>query len=264
MNNNSIGILDSGVGGLTVWKEIIAQLPHESTIYIGDSVNCPYGNKSAEEIYQLANRLVQFLIDKHCKLIVIACNTITVTCLDKLRQNFPQTPIIGTVPVIKTAAARSKNKKIGILSTTTTAKSEYQKTLIKQFAADCEVVNIGTDELVPIIEQQVTCDKKQVDTVLKRVLEPFKRSGVDVLALGCTHFPFFKEEFQTILGSNVLILDSGAAIARQVTRVLTANSLATVNKAPEYQFFTTGERLVLTTCLRQLGHKVRDYQVSSV
>lgn len=243
MHNNPIGILDSGVGGLTVWKEIQAHLPHESTVYIGDSAKCPYGSKKPDQIYELASKLVTFLVQKKVKLIVVACNTITVTCLDRLRRDFPEIPIAGTVPVIKTAAQRSKNKKIGILSTTTTAKSEYQKQLIKQFAGDCEVVNIGTDELVPLVEQQVTSDKKQVDRVLRRVLEPFQKAEIDVFALGCTHFPFVKSSIQEILGSEVLILDSGAAIARQVERVLIANEALTKKKTPEYRFFTTGERI---------------------
>src|SRR6266571_7897214 len=103
MSNNPIGILDSGVGGLTIWQEIVRQLPQESTVYLGDSLNAPYGTKSTDEIYQLSKRMVDFLLTKEVKVIIIACNTITVSCLDRLRTDYPGIPLIGTVPVIKTA-----------------------------------------------------------------------------------------------------------------------------------------------------------------
>lgn len=233
MDNRPIGLLDSGVGGLTIWQEIVKKLPNESTIYIADSKNCPYGIKTAEEIYNLAKRLVAFLATQNVKLIVIACNTITVSCLDKLREEFKDVPIIGTVPVIKTAAEKTKKGKIGILSTVQTSKSRYQKDLIKKFAKDLEVLNIGTDKLVPLIEKG-----KNVDSILPQILKPFEK--IDVLALGCTHFPLIKDKIQKILGSKVLILDSGAAIARQVRRVLKHNKILTGNKKFKRYFYTTG------------------------
>src|SRR5262245_22974677 len=126
MNNHPIGVLDSGLGGLTVLSSIVKELPNEQFIYIGDSKNTPYGKKTEEEIYHLSKRLIEFLLQKKVKLIVVACNTITVSCLERLRTDYPDMPIVGTVPVIKTAAAVSKNKCIGILSTTRTAQSDYQ------------------------------------------------------------------------------------------------------------------------------------------
>lgn len=211
--NQPLGILDSGVGGLTIWQEIVTQLPHESTLYIADSKNCPYGTKPSEQIYKLSKSLIDFLVKKRCKLIVIACNTITVTCLDRLRGDFPTIPLIGTVPVIKTAAEQTKNKKIGILSTVRTTESHYQKDLIEKFAEECEVSTVGTDTLVPLIEKGSS--EEEIATVIERVLAPFKKINIDVLALGCSHFPVVKKLFQEILGKNVQILDSGGAIARQ-------------------------------------------------
>src|SRR5581483_3028427 len=125
MDTRPIGVLDSGVGGLTVWKEIRSHLPHESTVYIGDSLNAPYGKRTPEDIRLLTAKLIQFLLQKNVKLIVIACNTITVNGIDIIRQQFPQIPIVGTVPVIKLAAAKTKNKKIGVLVTKATKKSSY-------------------------------------------------------------------------------------------------------------------------------------------
>lgn len=239
MNNNPIGILDSGVGGLTVLKAVAEELPHESIIYIGDSQNTPYGAKSAEEIYVLAKRLIAFLLVKQVKLIVIACNTITVSCLDRLRNDYPDLPIVGTVPVIKTAAAISKNKRIGILSTTRTAQSDYQKHLLEEFANGCEEFNHGTDELVPLIEQG-KMESEEMEATLRHVLVPFQKEHVDTLALGCTHFPFLREHMQKILGKDVQLLDSGGAIARQVKRVLEHNNALSDEKERQINIFTTG------------------------
>jgi len=239
MNNHPIGILDSGVGGLTVLGEIVRELPDESFLYIGDSKNTPYGPKSPEEIYLLAKRLVEFLLAKHVKLIVVACNVITVSCLDQLRNDYTEVPIIGTVPVIKTAAQISKAKHIGILSTTGTAKSDYQKHLIEEFSNGCIVFNYGTDKLVPLIEQGKV-ESAEMATVLQEVLKPFSKEYIDVLALGCTHFPFLKKQMEQILGPDVKLLDSGGAIARQVRRVLEHNNALTTGKGENVMIYTTG------------------------
>jgi glutamate racemase len=241
MQNRPIGILDSGLGGLTIWNEIVAQLPNESTVYIADSQNCPYGNKNQDQIYGLSKRLVEFLLGKSVKLIVVACNSITVTCLDKLRADFPQVPITGIVPVIKTAAFKTKNKKIGVLSTTRTTQSKYQKELIEKFASGCTVFTHGTDELVPLIEKG-DLTGEEIDKILRSVLEKFQKEQIDTLALGCSHFPFLEKEIKKILGKDVLLMDSAGAIARQVKRVLEHNqSRAVKNDKPEYEFFTTGQ-----------------------
>jgi glutamate racemase len=239
MKNNPIGVVDSGVGGLSIWKEVISQLPNESTIYLADSANCPYGSRQCEEIYVLAQRMVKFLIDKNVKLIVIACNTMTVCCIDRLRRDFPHLPIVGVVPVIKTAALTSKNKHIGILSTVSTANSMYQKELIEKFSNGCTVINKGTDKLVPLVENGII-DGNEVGKVLTEELEDFKTEGVDVIALGCTHFPFLKEKINKILGSHIAILDSGGAVARQVHRVLEKEGLISVNNTVSHEFHTTG------------------------
>ncbi|MDO8686886.1 MAG: glutamate racemase [Candidatus Berkelbacteria bacterium] len=259
MNNQPIGVLDSGIGGLSILKEIIKKFPHESTIYLADSLNCPYGNRSEKEIYNLSRRLVEFLVDQKVKIIIIACNTITVTCLDRLRKDFPNLPIIGTVPVIKTAVSVTKNKKIGILSTIATSKSDYQKNLINKFAGDCEVLNLGTDKLVPLVEKG-DLESGELKDVLKSELWPFLKAGIDVLVLGCSHFPFLEEKMQEILGSKVLLLDSGAAIARQVERVLTANKTLSKKKSSSHIFYTTGEekhfRLAVNKLMREQVGKV--------
>ncbi len=241
MNNQPIGILDSGIGGLSIWKEIVTHLPHESTIYVADSANCPYGTKSETEIYSLAHRLVQFLMNKHVKLIVVACNTITVSCLDTLRAEFSHVPMVGIVPVVKTAAELTLNKKIGIFSTSRTSKSDYQRGLIDQFAKGCEVVSVGTDKLVPFIEEG-HLGNVQFKSILKEELQTFVQNKVDTIALGCSHFPFIRDQIQEAVGPEVQLLDSGGAVARQVGRILTHNHIQSEKSSPVHQFFTTGKK----------------------
>jgi len=238
MNNNPIGIIDSGIGGLSVWQEIVKLLPVESTLYLADSKYLPYGEKDEAEIYRLSKRLIHYLLKQQVKLVVIACNTITVSALEQLRRDFPSLPIIGTVPVVKTALRQAQGKppKIGILSTKRTAESIYLQNLIDQFAQDAHVVNLGTDKLVSMVESgEVDMD------VLREELQPFLDADIDTLALGCTHFPFLRNEMQEVLGKDVHILDSGEAIARQVKRILESEKEISDKGEGEHTFYTTGE-----------------------
>lgn len=258
MNNYPIGFLDSGVGGLTVWRDVVQELPTESTIYLADSANCPYGAKTAEEVFALSQKLIRFLLTKKVKLIVVACNTVTVSCIDRLRSKFPQIPIIGTVPVVKTASEQTTRQKIGILSTDRTAASSYQQELIKKFAANCHVTAIGSNQLVVLIEKGDVKDLR-LKLVLQKKLQKFQDQGVDVLVLGCTHFPFIRQQVQEILGSNVKILDSGAAIARQVRRILTANNCLANQTKSTHEFFTTGDTKRFEKVANQLlGREFKD------
>ena len=256
MNTNPIGILDSGIGGLTVLKSIVKELPHESIIYIGDSKNTPYGTKTQDEIYHLSKQLIKFLLKKQVKLIVIACNTITVSCLDRLRSDYPYMPIVGTVPVIKTAAAVSQKKRIGILSTTRTAQSEYQKHLIEEFASDCQVFNHGTDDLVPLIEEGKV-RTEEMTAAVEKALTVFSKEDIDTLVLGCTHFPFLEEQMKHILGKDIQLLDSGDAIARQVRRVLEHNDSLMTEGEGNVIVCTTGNMKIAENLGRMaLGEKI--------
>lgn len=246
-DNRPIGIFDSGVGGLTILSEIRKFLPHESIIYLADQKNIPYSSKSKQELAKITSKIVRFLIEKRAKIIVVACNTATVYALDHLRTKF-DTAIIGIVPVVKTASQRTKKGRIGILSTVGTAKSRYQKYLIKKFASGSKVSNIGTDEIVPFIESG-KMDSKELNDVLEKVLKQF--SNIDVLVLGCSHYPFLKDKIQNILGSKVLILDSGPAVARQVARVLEKNNML-ANKNGRTDFFTTSDPSTFKSIAKKL------------
>lgn len=250
MDRRPIGVLDSGVGGLTVWAEIVKLLPQESTIYIGDSKNAPYGDKNPDEIFLLARRLIRYLLKRDVKLVVIACNVITTNSLDRLRSEFKGIPLIGTVPVVKKAAEKTKKKKIGILSTNGTARSLYQKHLIEQFANGLEVVNLGNNLLVPLIEKGIL-EGKLVQSILKKSLQPFIEKKVDIVALGCTHFPFLRNQMQEILGREILLLDSGSAVARQVERILEKNKMENVRKTTSHTIFTTGDIAVMRNIMEK-------------
>lgn len=256
--NQSIGIIDSGVGGLSITSTLIKKLPKESIIYLADSKNCPYGQKNPEETYKLTKKMVDFLLKSDIKLLVIACNTITVTSIDKLRKEFKQIPIVGIVPVVKTAVEKTKNKKIGIFSTQLTANSNYQKDLIEKYAKDYSVLNLGSSTLVSLIEK---LDFKAINQVLEKELVPFKNSNIDVLALGCSHFSLIKQQIQKYL-PNVLILDSSQAVSRQVQRILEHNKLLSNSKNPSYNFYTTGDLKALGYFAERLTNKAKLSRIS--
>lgn len=239
MNNKPIGIIDSGVGGLSIWREIVHLMPGESTVYIGDTKRCPYGSRESDEIHELSKRLVRFLLSKNVKAIVIACNTITVTSLDVLRSEFPEVPLLGIVPVVKTARERTKTKRIGVLSTQVTARSLYQRHLLEEFVSDCIVVNKGTDTLVPFIEKG-EIEGEVLDTVLKKELEEFNKKNIDTLALGCSHFSFIRNALKKQLGEKVILLDSADAVARHTQQILSKNN-AFSNTKPTHIFYTSGD-----------------------
>ncbi len=241
MDDAPIGILDSGSGGLSLWQEIIRLLPAESTVYVGDHGNMPYSDKTTEDIRRRVFRIIQFLIGKNAKIIVIACNTATVAGIDIYRKRFPYIPIVGVVPVIKTAVEMSKKRHIAVLSTQYTSRSTYQKKLIRQFAAHCVVESIGSTRLVLLIEAgdgSQTAIKKE----LTRLLAPFIGDTVDVLVLGCTHYPFVRDQIRAIVGERVSILDSGGAVARHIQHMLKQKSMFSLKKNPVYRFYTTGDR----------------------
>ena len=262
MNTNPIGILDSGLGGLTIMQSVMRELPNESIIYVGDSANIPYGEKSSEQILQLSRRLVDCLISHHVKLIVVACNAITVTNLENLRTLYPTIPLIGVVPVIKTAAEKTKNGRIGVLATTATTRSAYQKKLIADFADGHAVFTHGTDRLVPLIEQGIV-DGAELSSILHSSLSAFSKEDIDTLVLGCTHFPIIEAAIQNVVGVDVQILDSGGAVARQVRRVLTANKQLSTGTA-QYHVYTTGDKNVAKKIIASTIEKSEAVSVSEI
>lgn len=239
MLRNPIGILDSGSGGLSIWQAVTNLLSHESVIYIGDHAHLPYSEKETIFIQDRVVRLIKFLRRLMVKLVIIACNTGTVAGIDVYRKAFPKLPIIGVVPVVKTAAQMSKTRRFAVLSTTYTAQSVYQQELIHKFARGCQVFNLGCPNLVTLVEKG-QLSGKPVQREVRQILKPLEGRGVDVIALGCTHYPFLRGVISDIVGHKVKILDSAGAVARQTHRVLELNQAQVVWGRPKYQFFTTG------------------------
>ncbi|MDX1607985.1 MAG: glutamate racemase [Candidatus Spechtbacterales bacterium] len=232
-----IGIFDSGIGGLSIYKDVKKLLPQEDFIYVADKKYFPYGIQNTSTIKERGRNIVSWLEDQGTKLIVIACNTSTVSALTYLRKINPDIPIVGTVPVIKTCAEETKNGKIGVLSTPKTAASKYHKNLINDFADDKDVYTIAVPNLVEIIEE----GKFHARTLeLVTPLKILQKKEVDTLALACTHFPLLSDTIKDVVGEEILVLDSGEAIARQVMRVLEANEqLKSGDKPGETLFYTT-------------------------
>jgi glutamate racemase len=239
--NQPIGIFDSGVGGLGIFKEVAKRLPNENLIYFADSKNIPYGAKSSEEIQQLTARIIDFLISEHnIKMAVVACNTATTSSLDYLRGRF-SVPIVGAVPVVKPACEQSKTKKIAILATVATIKSKYHENLIQKFGHGVEVLSIACPGLVELVEQG-TLDSPELMAKLNEYLKPVLQASVDVIGLGCTHYPFLIESIRKIVGQNVAILDSNIPVASQVVRVLgdlPSEQHASQNQKNQHIFYTT-------------------------
>ena len=231
MVEKSIGIFDSGIGGLTVLKEIIKVLPYEHTIYLGDTARVPYGNKSPQTIKRYALEDAQFLITKGIKLLVIACNTASALSTSFLRGTL-ELPIVEVIePGAKKAAQSTKAKKVGVIGTEATIKSGAYASHIKKINPGIEVVSRACPLFVPLVEEtwdegedkSYLCELKML--TVTRYLKALKESGIDALVLGCTHYPLLKDAIEKFIGTQVTLIDSAEATAAEVSRVLTKENL---------------------------------------
>jgi glutamate racemase len=238
MDNRPIGIFDSGVGGLSILLEIQKLLPHETFIFVADQSFVPYGEKTKEELVARVTKIVDFFKTKNVKAVVVACNTATVYTIGEIRAKFDM-PIIGTVPVVKTLANVSKTGKAAVLSTPATAKSAYLSELVSKFAPDMEIFKIGGSNLEALVEQG-ELDSPEISAVLKKELPPLVEKGVDAIALGCTHYPFLRKQIETIVGPHVTVVDSGGAVARRLSQVLTLNDILAREKTTD-EYYTTAD-----------------------
>jgi glutamate racemase len=240
VDNRPIGMFDSGVGGLTVWRAARKLLPRESLVFLADSGHVPYGEKSPDELRDLTSRITRFLLSKDVKLVVVACNTATVHCIAHLRETFPELPFVGVVPVVKTLARLTHTGTIAVLSTPATARSPYLAGLIEQFAHDKQVINIGCDGLEDLVEAGDVRTSKTT-ALLERHLEPVVGSRADVVGLGCTHYPFLRQRIKRILGPGVRVYDPSRPVARRVRQLLAQRAAFGDNERPDYSFYTTGD-----------------------
>ena len=249
MNKKAIGIFDSGVGGTSIWKEIQKMLPNEDTIYLADSKNAPYGEKTPEQILQLSIKNAEFLLDKGCKIIVVACNTATTNAIDQLREKY-QVPIIGIEPAIKPAALQSKSKTVGILATKGTLSSRLFHSTSENHAKGIKIIEREGVGLVPLIEQGEIASE-EIRNLLRTYLKPMLDEDIDYLVLGCTHYPYLMPVLKELLPTNVLIIDSGEAVARQTKAILIKNDLINPSKKlGKHKFYTNVEVHVLKELLK--------------
>lgn len=219
MNNNNqpIGIFDSGIGGTSIWKAIHQLLPNEKTIYLADSKNAPYGQKSKEEIVALSMKNTEFLLEMNCKLIVVACNTATTNAIQELRAKY-NVPFIGIEPAIKPAVTHSKTQIIGILATQGTLNSAlFNKTTEKY--QDTKIIEQVGHGLVQLIENG-EINSPEMTHLLHSYLNPMIEADIDCLVLGCSHYPYLIPQIKKILPDHIQIIDSGEAVAKQTQNVL--------------------------------------------
>jgi glutamate racemase len=216
-NNNPIGLFDSGIGGTSIWREIHQLLPNENTIYLADSKNAPYGEKTKEEIIDLSFKNTEFLLEQNCKLIVVACNTATTNAIKEMRDKY-KVPFIGIEPAIKPAALHSKTQKIGILATKGTLNSELFSKNTEQYSNIQIIEQIGFG-LVELIENG-KINSLDMNELLKKYLDPMIQSNIDYLVLGCSHYPYLIPQIKKIIPKNITIIDSGEAVAKQTKKIL--------------------------------------------
>jgi len=239
MKNRPIGIFDSGVGGLTVVKEIFKTLPNERIVYLGDTARVPYGTKSPETVKRFSVENVEFLLRFKVKLIVVACNTASSTALAFLKKRF-KLPIVGVIkPGARRAVSISRKGKIGVVGTAATIKSEAYKKEMKAISKNIRVVSRACPLFVPLAEEGWV-DGKIVLDIAKKYLRPLARSKIDTLILGCTHYPLLKNIISKAIGSNVKIVDSASSVAEEVAGILQRkNILREVSAAPIHSFYAT-------------------------
>jgi glutamate racemase len=256
-NNFPIGFFDSGVGGTSIWKEVITLLPKEHTIYLSDSENAPYGEKSKEKIIALCEKNTEFLLRKNCKLIVVACNTATTNAIDFLRNKYNM-PFIGIEPAIKPAALITKTKTIGILATKGTLNSTLFEKTARSIQKNIQIKETIGKGLVELIEHG-KLNSKEMTSLLSSYLQPMIANNIDSLVLGCTHYPYLIPQIRKIVGEKIQIIDSGEAVAKQTKAVLTNHNLLNIGecKKPQHLLYinknvTVLENLVLDTTDRNI------------
>jgi len=229
LRNRPIGIFDSGVGGLTVARSIRRELPDEDIIYFGDTARVPYGNKSKPTIIRFAREIMDFMMKNRVKMVIVACNTASSFSLASLKKHY-SVPVIGVItPGIKEAARISRNKRIGVIGTSSTISSlAYEKSLEKEDPA-CRIFSKSCPLFVPLIENRFVSDPVTHE-VVRKYLKGLKANGIDTLVLGCTHYPLLKTAIGKVMG-DVNLVDSSSAVAKEVKELLSWKDLGAVRKS---------------------------------
>jgi glutamate racemase len=241
-----IGVIDSGVGGLTVAKEVMRQLPKEQIIYLGDTARCPYGPRSSKEVRKFTWELTSFLLEKNIKMLVIACNTATAAALDDIRREL-SIPVIGVInPGARAAIKRTRNYRVGIIGTIGTVKSGAYEVALKSLNSRLFVKSLACPKFVPLVESgeiKGAIAEKLVD----ESLQPMLNENLDTLILGCTHYPLLEPLVKKVMGEEVNVISSGDETAREISAILQYNGLLeTSDEEPVHEYYTTGSTAIFS------------------
>lgn len=256
----SIGVIDSGVGGLTVASELMRQLPKEKIIYLGDTLRCPYGPRSPEEIKKFTHEMVAFLLQKKIKMLVIACNTATAYTLTDLQKEL-NIPVIGVIkPGARAAIKVTNNYRIGVIGTEGTIRSNAYSNALKNINSDIHVNALACPMFVPMVEQGIVSGKKAYD-VVEWTLAPIRKNNhIDTLILGCTHYPIIKDTIQTVIGNHVSIISSSEETARETSAILEFNKLLYKGEhLPKHQFYATGNLAIFKKIIQTIFGETVDH-----
>lgn len=242
LRNAPVGIFDSGVGGLTVAREVMRNLPHERIIYFGDTARVPYGSKSKETIIRYSRQIIRFLMTQGVKAIVIACNTASAFALEEIKKEI-EIPILGVIqPGAKVACATTKNKKIGVIGTEGTVRSQIYTKFVQQWDSEIEVIGKACPLFVPLVEEGWLKDPV-TDEVAQRYLSELKEKGIDTLVLGCTHYPLLRSTVRKVMGDEVTLVNPAYETALELKELLCASHLERQEKEEQdgekYQFFVS-------------------------
>lgn len=220
MDNRPIGVYDSGFGGLSVWRELRRLLPNESLIYLGDGKNCPYGGRSREEITAFATDAVERLVTEGVKMVVVGCNTATTAAVAHLRERWSDMPIVGLEPAVKPACLSSRTRRIVVLATEHSLRSEMFLATALRYAGDVEVVKVVGEGFVELVERGAE-HSAEAEAAVRKVVEPLLGMNIDKIVLGCTHYPFLRPLIEGVIGDrDIAVIDSGEAVARRVKWLL--------------------------------------------
>lgn len=257
-NNAPIGVFDSGFGGMTVARELAKSLPNESIVYVGDSVRCPYGPRSLDEVDGFVQQIGSWLVEQGVKLLVIACNTATAAGLTHAQQTFP-IPVVGVVePGARAAAHATRNRRVGVIATKATVESGAYTKAIRNIDAGITVFSVATPKFVEIAEQGIRMAEGPIENytslaskvyirpafqeIAQDYLDPLRKCEIDTLVLGCTHFPLLKALIGGVVGREVTLINSAKETSRDVHEILERRGeLSQAGSMPRYQFYTTGD-----------------------
>lgn len=249
--NRPIGIMDSGVGGLTVAKEVMRQLPYEKIVYLGDTSRCPYGPRPEKEVLKFTWEMTQFLMKKQIKMLVIACNTATAVALEEIRRELP-IPVLGVIePGARTAIMMTNNYNIGIIGTEGTIKSRAYEQALKLINRKTNVYSLACPKFVRLVESGEN-HGVMAQRVIAETLQPLKKQKLDTLILGCTHYPLLEKPIQDFMGESVTVISSGEETAREMSTILHHNRMLNQSgEDPTHEFFTTGSRILFADIASQ-------------